>query len=226
MIICFEGTPGSGKSYEAVKKIIDNLMLGRTVYTNIDGLDDPLCREHIKSFSGLSDYELETRLIHLPNWQALEFYKHVSDKSLVVLDEVHKLYNNRNWQKDINTHFADSSGLDPGSFSTAKDLVTLIEYLLNKYPLIWQVIGLKEYDLYLDNGEFHHKLINTNELLGAIPEVVGGKTGFTDYAKGCFLVVEESPKEGNYLIHVILGSGDKLEEMKKIINWLNVAYKW
>lgn len=109
MIICFEGTPGSGKSYEAVKKIIDNLMLGRTVYTNIDGLDDPLCREHIKSFSGLSDYELETRLIHLPNWQALEFYKHVSDKSLVVLDEVHKLYNNRNWQKDINTHFADWS---------------------------------------------------------------------------------------------------------------------
>lgn len=109
MIICFEGTPGSGKSYEAVKKIIDNLMLGRTVYTNIDGLDDPLCRENIKSFSGLSDYELETRLIHLPNWQALEFYKHVSDKSLVVLDEVHKLYNNRNWQKDINTHFADWS---------------------------------------------------------------------------------------------------------------------
>ena len=109
MIICFEGTPGSGKSYEAVKKIIDNLMLGRTVYTNIDGLDDPLCREHIKSFSGLSDYELETRLIHLPNWQALEFYKHVSDKSLVVLDEVHKLYNNRNWQKDINVCFADWS---------------------------------------------------------------------------------------------------------------------
>lgn len=109
MIICFEGTPGSGKSYEAVKKIIDNLMLGRTVYTNIDGLDDPVCREHIKSFSGLSDYELSTRLIHLPNWQALEFYKHVSDKSLVVLDEVHKLYNNRNWQKDVNTHFADWS---------------------------------------------------------------------------------------------------------------------
>mgnify|MGYP001602310389 FL=1 len=109
MIICFEGTPGSGKSYEAVKKIIDNLMLGRVVYTNIDGIDDPLCREHIKSFSGLTDYELETRLIHLSNFDALEFYKIVPNKSLVVLDEVHKLYNNRNWQKDINVRFADWS---------------------------------------------------------------------------------------------------------------------
>ena len=126
----------------------------------------------------------------------------------------------------LNTHFADSSGLDSGSYSTAKDLVTLIEYLLNKYPLVWQIIGLKEYDLYLDNGQLHHKLINTNKLLGEIPEVVGGKTGFTNYAKGTFFIVEKSPVKGNYLIHVILGSADRLEEMKKIINWLNVAYKW
>ncbi|MDO8739964.1 MAG: serine hydrolase [Candidatus Woesearchaeota archaeon] len=125
-----------------------------------------------------------------------------------------------------NTHFADSSGLDERSYSTAKDLVVLTEHLLNKYPLVWQIIGLKEYDLYLDNGQLHHKLINTNKLLGEIPEVIGGKTGFTNYAKGTFLVVEKSPVEGNYLIHVVLGSADRLEEMKKIINWLNVAYKW
>ena len=78
----------------------------------------------------------------------------------------------------------------------------------------------------LDNGEFHHKLISTNKLLGEIPEVIGGKTGFTNYAKGTFLVVEKSPEKGNYLIHIVLGSQDRLEEMKKIISWLNVAYKW
>lgn len=126
----------------------------------------------------------------------------------------------------INTYFADSSGLNDSSYSTAKDLVELAEYLLNKYPLVWEIIGLKEYDLYLDNNEFHHKLINTNKLLGEIPEVIGGKTGFTKVAKGTFLVVEKSPQEGNYLIHVVLGSADRLEEMKKIINWLNVAYEW
>ena len=126
----------------------------------------------------------------------------------------------------LNSHFTDSSGLDAGSYSTAEDLVVLTEHLLSKYPLIWQITGIKEYDLYLDNGQLHHKLINTNKLLEEIPEIIGGKTGFTNYAKGTFLVIEKSPKEGNYLIHVVLGSEDRLEEMKKIINWLSVAYKW
>jgi D-alanyl-D-alanine carboxypeptidase len=125
-----------------------------------------------------------------------------------------------------NTYFADSSGLNFGSYSTAKDLVVLTEYLLNKYPLVLEIMALKEYDLYLDNGEFHHKLINTNKLLGEIPEVIGGKTGFTNYAKGTFIIIEKSPQEGNYLINVVLGSDDRLEEMKKIINWLNAAYVW
>jgi len=126
----------------------------------------------------------------------------------------------------INTYFADSSGLNFGSYSTAKDLVVLTKYLLNRYPLVLEIIGLKEYNLYLDNGEFHHRLINTNKLLGEIPEVIGGKTGFTNYAKGTFIIVEKSPQEGNYLINVVLGSDDRLEEMKKIINWLNAAYAW
>lgn len=126
----------------------------------------------------------------------------------------------------LNTSFTDSSGLDFGSYSTARDLVILTEHLLSKYPLVWEIIGLKEHDLYLNNNEFHHRLINTNKLLGEIPEVVGGKTGWTKEAKGTFLVLKESHDKGNYLINVVLGSVDRLEEMKKIINWLNVAYEW
>ena len=125
-----------------------------------------------------------------------------------------------------NTYFVDSSGLNSGSYSTAKDLVVLTKHLLNKYPLIWEIIKFKEYDLYLDNGEFHHRLISTNKLLGEIPEVVGGKTGWTKEAQGTFLVLQKSPKKDNYLINVVLGSFDRLEEMKKIINWINIAYQW
>jgi D-alanyl-D-alanine carboxypeptidase (penicillin-binding protein 5/6) len=82
-----------------------------------------------------------------------------------------------------NTHFTDSSGMDPGSYSTAKDLTILIEHLLKNYPLVGEIIGLKEFDLYLDDGQFHHKLLNTNKLLGEVPGVIGGKTGFTNDAK-------------------------------------------
>lgn len=107
MIICFEGRPGSGKSYEAVRKIIDNLRLGRTVYTNIDGFDDPVKRESIKSYCGLDDYELETRLIYLPYHLLHEFWDHVKTGSLIVIDEAHKYFSNRDWQKSSNQEFAN-----------------------------------------------------------------------------------------------------------------------
>lgn len=106
MVICFEGTPGSGKSYEAIRKIIDNLRLGRTVYTNIDGIDEPLKRESIKSFVGLSDYELETRLVFIPYFQIPEFWKYIKTGSIIVLDEVHKFFSNREWSSVKNQEFA------------------------------------------------------------------------------------------------------------------------
>lgn len=121
----------------------------------------------------------------------------------------------------LNTHFNDSTGLDPKSYSTAEDLAKLSQYLFLNYPLFKEITGLKEFDLYLDGNVFHHKLISTNKLLGEVPGVVSGKTGWTDTAKGCFMVIQESPKKGNYLIYVVLGAEDRFGEMKKLIDRVN-----
>ena len=102
MIICFSGTPGSGKSYEAVVKILDNLRLGRVVYTNIEGFDDPACKEMIKTVTGFGDYELATHLFFIPEHQVKEFWKHCKSNSLIVIDEVHNFFNARDWQKAEN----------------------------------------------------------------------------------------------------------------------------
>lgn len=59
MIVFFVGTPGSGKSYEAVKKVADNLRAGRVVCTNIDGMDQPQAQEYLKNYTGLSDYQFK-----------------------------------------------------------------------------------------------------------------------------------------------------------------------
>lgn len=107
MIICFSGTPGSGKTYEAVVKIIDNLRLGRVVYTNIDGFDDPACLEMIKTVTGFGDYELSTHLFYLAEHQVKEFWKHCKPKSLIIIDEVHKFFSSRNWQKAENQAFSN-----------------------------------------------------------------------------------------------------------------------
>ena len=106
MIIGFAGTPGSGKTYEAVKKILDNLQMGRVVYTNIDGIMDPECQEMIKCYCGLSDLAL-VRLLHsLEDWQVPEFWMHVEPKCLIVLDEVQKVFSSREWQTTKNNLFA------------------------------------------------------------------------------------------------------------------------
>jgi len=104
-IIAFTGTPGSGKSYDAVAKIIANLRMGRMVFTNIRGLDQPLCLEMIKMLTGLDDCWLAHYLHYLPDHQVIDFWNHVTPGALIVLDEVQNFFNARNWASKENTMF-------------------------------------------------------------------------------------------------------------------------
>jgi zona occludens toxin (predicted ATPase) len=105
MIIGFVGNPGSGKTYDAVRKILDNLRLGRIVYTNIDGLEIPECQESIKALCGISDYALQRQLKIFEPGQLEDFWNHVEPGSLIVIDEIQKLFSNRDWQTDKNRQF-------------------------------------------------------------------------------------------------------------------------
>ncbi len=122
-----------------------------------------------------------------------------------------------------NTYFINPTGLDPGGFddalncSTAEDLVKFTKSLLKKTS-IWEILATPKFDLY------GPELINTNELLGKIPNVVGGKTGYTPEAGGCMLLVLKNGEE-NFLINVILGAPSplaRIEEMEKLVEWLNL----
>lgn len=106
MIIGFAGTPGSGKTYEAVKKITDNLQMGRVVFTNIDGMNEPECLEMIKTYCGLSDLALCLQLHFLRDDQLADFWMHIKPGCLVVLDEVQKVFSSREWQTAKNNQFA------------------------------------------------------------------------------------------------------------------------
>lgn len=135
MIVFFVGTPGSGKSYEAVKKIVDNLRLGRTVCTNVDGMELPECQEYLKSILDMDDYTFRQRFRILSKQQVLQFWKtekvinlthRFNDEadvfedvhepvdelicpkgSLIVLDEVHKFFNCRDYQSKENKELGD-----------------------------------------------------------------------------------------------------------------------
>lgn len=117
------------------------------------------------------------------------------------------------------THFTDPTGYSVENYSTTKDLVTLAQYLIEKRPIIWEISSFSEFDLYTPDGVFHHKLLNTNQLLGEYTEIIGGKTGYTEEAGGCFILILKNSKDESFLINVILGSEDRFEEMRKLIDY-------
>lgn len=120
------------------------------------------------------------------------------------------------------TRFFNPTGLDPNkptepaNYSTARDLVKLAEYLLKKHPEILEITTKKQYKLCPENGISHPIIKNTDELLGKIPGIIGGKTGYTKRAGGCLILILESRRQGNYLINVVLNSSRKFQDMKKL----------
>ncbi len=125
-----------------------------------------------------------------------------------------------------NTHFVDSTGISKLNYSTAFDLARVTKHSFDK-PLMWQILGTKEITIYSQDGTINHHLTNTNKLLGEIPQIIGGKTGFTDEAGGCMLTMIKIPsKPGEYLIIIILGSENRELETQKLINWIQKAYVW
>ena len=105
MIIVYEGIPGSGKTYDAVRKLTDNLRLGRKCYTNIDGMASQECAEAMKFVSGLNDYDF-ARLFHFLSADDIKHFWEICEPgSLIVLDEIHKYFNSRDWQTENNRGF-------------------------------------------------------------------------------------------------------------------------
>jgi len=132
-----------------------------------------------------------------------------------------------------NTHFVDATGISKWNYSTIFDLTQLAKYSFNKSftsseaGLIWQILGIREIEIRSEDKEISHNLVNTNKLLDEIPEMIGGKTGFTNEAGNCMLTIVEIPeKPGKYLITVILGTEDRELETKKLIEWAQKAYIW
>jgi len=122
------------------------------------------------------------------------------------------------------TFFINQSGLDSEetsrtNYSTAVDLAKLAKELLGD-GLIWEILSTPTINLYGQTLE------STNELLGKLSSIVGGKTGYTEKALGCFLLIVEAPKGRGYLINVVLGSPDRFGEMEKLISWVKGAYYW
>jgi D-alanyl-D-alanine carboxypeptidase (penicillin-binding protein 5/6) len=86
------------------------------------------------------------------------------------------------------THFANPSGLDdPGQYTSPNDEALTAAYLYQHYPLLTQVVTMKEGSIAATSTHKAFDPINLNKLLWSYPGAIGFKTGLTDNAGTCLV---------------------------------------
>lgn len=119
-----------------------------------------------------------------------------------------------------NTHFTNPAGLDnPMQFSSPRDLAWLtIAALKNSY--FRQTVGAKSAEIASREGKTLG-LQNTNAMLRARDEVYGVKTGTTDKAGECLIVLFHE-HDRPYLL-VLLGSKERYTDSQRVIEAVQKA---
>ncbi len=153
-----------------------------------------------------------------------------NDAAIAIADNLKNFIDLMNQKaKELNlnsTFFVDATGISEFNYSTAHDLIRLVESSFNK-SLLWEILKIKETTVYSQDKKIPHQLKNTNKLLGELKEIISGKTGFTQEAGECMLTIAKVPnKSEGHLVVIILGSNNRELETKKIINWISEAYVW
>ena len=124
------------------------------------------------------------------------------------------------------TFFVEPSGLNLNNRSTAYDLARLSDYVF-QIPALRQILSTPVIDVQSVDGAFNHHLVNSNKLLGVMPNVLAGKTGYTEEAGESIAVfVKKGDGADNYLIYIILGSEDRFKAVRQLMAWVDEAYVW
>lgn len=115
-----------------------------------------------------------------------------------------------------NTYFADPSGLDDSSYSTAEDLARLTHYAL-KYPEFRETVKTVEQEYPYSENHKYISLYNQTNLLTTYPGVLGVKTGFTEEAGLC--LVTFAVNDGKEVLGVVLNSIDRKGDMILMLDY-------
>lgn len=138
-----------------------------------------------------------------------------------------------------NTTFVNPHGLDQeagkNNISTAHDISLMMQYAVGHYPLIKKTLVVEEKNIPSSLPSPHHAR-NTNKLLKK-DNVFGGKTGYTEDAKDCMVIVSKAPGriKGN-IVFVVLGvdhcvgrycsKNGRIVETEKLYEWVKEAYSF
>ncbi len=132
-----------------------------------------------------------------------------------------KLMNDQAKQLGMNnTYYANPTGLDEdsgNSYSSAYDLALLTRYLIKSYPEVVEISSTEHIVLPLTNTHQDYDLYSGINLLTTYPGVLGFKTGFTPEAG--LTLITLARKNGHEVVGVLLGSGDRRDEARELLDY-------
>lgn len=122
-----------------------------------------------------------------------------------------------------NTMISNATGLSGGEqYSTAEDVRMLIT-LAYTDPVLKPFLAQQKAVLTLMNGQ-RRAYVSTDKLLGTYLPILAAKTGYTTEAGENLVII--TPQRGRALGAVILGSTNRFQDMKILVEWINRNYTW
>lgn len=123
-----------------------------------------------------------------------------------------------------NTKASNATGLSGGEqYSTASDIRQLIT-LAYADPVLGPFLAQPKGVLRLAGGR-RRTYVSTNKLLGTYVPILAAKTGYTTEAGENLVIITET-SSGRKLGAVILGSRNRFQDMKILVEWVNRNYTW
>ncbi len=142
-----------------------------------------------------------------------------SNDGAAAIGEVVSLTSQKDFVYEMNTkagelgltqsRFLNESGLDmsethAGAYGSVKDVATLLGYIVRNYPDVIEATKYSEINVTSLDGIVHNAK-NTDIIATKIPNLLGGKTGYTDLAGGN-LAVAFKADNGHTIEVVVMGS--------------------
>ena len=127
------------------------------------------------------------------------------------------------------SYFVNPAGLDEEQqLSSARDLSIMARELL-KNEFLANLVQQQQLSIELINPTdltwpSTYQLINTNQLLGVLPGVIGVKTGTTDLAGEVLVTLVE--RQGQQILICLMNSQDRYLDTEKIIAWVFNNYQF
>ena len=119
------------------------------------------------------------------------------------------------------TVFEDGSGLSDFNAGTARDILTLTKYIIEKHPEILNWTRASEILVQPLNDINARTEYNINDLVER-REFLGGKTGTSDAAgENLMTIISLNNKR---LAIILLGSDNRIKDMDKLLEWVKKAY--